>query len=88
MEHRSAARVKTLKGGRIIFNRGPDISCIIRNLSETGASLEVKSQRGIPDAFWLMINRELTKRDCRVMWRGVNRMGVSFVEKLPSSRSG
>jgi hypothetical protein len=40
-EQRKIQRSRTLKGGTISFNRGGAIDCTIRNLSSTGACLEV-----------------------------------------------
>jgi hypothetical protein len=55
-EKRAALRRRTLKGGRIVFNRrGASIDCIVRDLSETGTCLQVESPAGIPDTFELLI---------------------------------
>jgi hypothetical protein len=48
-EHRTAPRRRLLKAGRISFGGGT-IDCTVRNLSETGAALEVSSPVGIPNA--------------------------------------
>ncbi len=77
--NRRAARLRTYKGGSIIFGVAAAIGCIIRNLSETGAALEVESPVGIPDEFTLLIKPEFVKRNCRVAWRIANRIGVEFV---------
>lgn len=71
--------MRTFKGGSIIFGAAAAIDCTIRNLSETGASLEVTSPVGIPDEFTLLIKPEFVKRSCRVAWRSARRMGVQFV---------
>ena len=77
-EHRRSARRRTLKGGTILFGTTTTIECIIRNMSETGAALEVESQAGIPDSFTLLIKPERIKRDCQVAWRSGKRIGVRF----------
>lgn len=77
-EKRRSPRLRTLKGGMIIFGTAPAVDCIIRNLSETGALLVVNSA-GIPDEFALVIKPEMLKRKCRVVWRSVDRIGASFV---------
>jgi hypothetical protein len=78
-ENRRAARLRTLKGGSILFGVAPAIDCIIRNMSETGAQLAVESPVGIPDEFTLLIRPERKKRNCRVVWRKADRIGVRFV---------
>jgi hypothetical protein len=79
MENRSAQRLRTIKGGSILFGVAPSIDCIVRNLSDTGACLQVDSPVGIPEDFTLLTRPELRKRDCHVMWRATNRIGVRFV---------
>lgn len=74
-EHRIAARHRVLKGASIQFGGGA-IDCTIRNLSETGAALDVISPIGIPAQFTLVADG--THRACRVVWRKERRIGVTF----------
>ncbi len=78
-EKRSKPRLRTLKGGSIIFGLAAAIDCTVRNMSETGACLEVQSPLGIPDDFTLLIKPEFVKRACHVAWRSSQRIGVRFV---------
>jgi hypothetical protein len=66
-----------LKAASISF-RGGAINCTVRNLSATGACLEVNSQQGIPDNFSLVLEMEHRSRPCLVVWRKENRIGVIF----------
>lgn len=76
-ENRSAQRHKTLKGARIVFNAGRStIDCTVRNLSESGAKLDVTSVVGIPNSFDLQLGEQL--RPCRVAWRSLKQLGVEF----------
>jgi hypothetical protein len=79
MEHRVSPRLRTIKGGSILFGVAPSIDCVVRNMSEAGALLAVQSTVGIPADFTLLIKPELKKRDCHVMWRAADRIGVRFV---------
>ena len=76
-EHRTAPRRRFLKGGRISFGGGV-IDCTIRNLSETGAALEVGSPVGIPERFTLVVEADHLHLPCRVVWRKERRIGVRF----------
>jgi hypothetical protein len=76
-EHRIAARRRFLKAGTIEFGGG-GIDCAVRNLSETGAALEVVTPLFIPDRFTLFVPTEQLKRPCRVIWRKEKRIGVTF----------
>jgi hypothetical protein len=78
-DQRRSPRLRTIKGGLIMFGSASAIECIIRNMSDTGAALEVKSLAGIPDRFTLLIRPELIKRRCYVAWRKGRRIGVAFV---------
>jgi hypothetical protein len=66
-----------LKSGTIEFNGGA-IDCVVRNLSDTGAALEVASPLGIPQTFNLLISGERITYQCEVRWRKENRIGVAF----------
>ena len=76
-EHRAAPRHRILKAGTISFGGGA-IDCTVRNLSETGAALEVVTPIFIPDRFTLIVQTEQLKRPCRIVWRKEKRMGVAF----------
>jgi hypothetical protein len=77
-EKRRSPRLRTLKGGTIMFGSAASVDCIIRNMSDTGASLEVENPAGIPDEFTLLIRPEIIKRSCHVVWRTERRIGVRF----------
>jgi hypothetical protein len=77
-EPRGSPRLRTLKGGLILFGTAPAFDCVIRNMSETGALLVVSSA-GIPDEFTLVIKPEMRKRACRIAWRSVDKIGVHFI---------
>ena len=80
MEKRSAARLRTLKAGRIILNKGSStLDCTLRNLSETGAAIEVASTIGIPEEFDLQILADKSVHRCHVVWRTMDRLGLHFV---------
>lgn len=76
-EKRIVARHRVLKAATIAFGGG-GISCVVRNVSEAGAALDVASPLGIPDEFDLLIEADGFRRHCRVMWRTERRIGVSF----------
>ena len=82
MNKRTAPRQRVLKAGTIAFT-GAGIDCTVRNLSETGAALEVASVVGIPTEFSLVIPSDNVNRKCRVVWRKLNRIGVAFDKDAP-----
>jgi len=74
---RNAPRRRVLKTGSIEF-ADTTIECTVRDLSGGGAALEVVSPLYIPDRFTLFIQREQSRRACRIVWRKGRRMGVAF----------
>jgi hypothetical protein len=76
-EKRSAPRYKVLKGATIAFG-GNGIECTVRNLSSSGAAIEVASPAGLPPSFMLVIEADQFIRRCRPVWRSENRIGVAF----------
>jgi hypothetical protein len=76
-EHRAAPRHRVLKAGTISFGGGA-IDCTVRNLSETGAALDVVTPLFIPDRFTLVVQSEQLNRPCHIVWRKEKRMGVAF----------
>jgi hypothetical protein len=78
-EKRDQRRQRILKAGTIAFN-GSGIDCVIRNISATGAALEVESQIGVPGSFRLVIAAEHFNKSCHVLWRKEKRLGVMFAQ--------
>ncbi|RAI38768.1 PilZ domain-containing protein [Rhodoplanes roseus] len=78
-ERRTAIRMKVLKTGRIaVSEKAPKIECAVRNLSGSGACLQVHSGTfGIPREFELLLDGGL-RHPCKVVWRTESRLGVSF----------
>lgn len=76
-EHRTVPRRRLLKTGKISFGGGT-IDCTVRNLSETGAALEVNSPVGIPEHFTLVIEPNAIHVPSRIVWRKDTRIGVHF----------
>jgi hypothetical protein len=74
---RRAPRRDIRKAGSINF-AGTAITCIVSNISKTGAALDVIEPAGIPDTFILKIEFETAERGCRVVWRKLRRLGVVF----------
>lgn len=78
-DKRKSPRRRTLKAGKIIFNDGrSSIDCTVRNISASGALLLVASPVGIPEQFVLLIEAESFRRNCQVVRRASQEIGVRF----------
>jgi PilZ domain len=76
-EQRRAPRHRVYKAGTIEFS-GSAIPCLVRNLSASGAAIEVNTPLWFPDSFSLEIAGDGTRRLCQIVWRSEKRIGVAF----------
>src|SRR5450432_2328640 len=81
-DKRRVQRTRVIKGAKIIFgNRSSVLDCVVRNLTNSGARLDLPSLVGVPQTFELSFDQGHTIRPCRVVWRIGNSVGVLFGEK-------
>ena len=78
MEHRSAVRHRVLKAGTIEFDGGA-ITCMVRNMSDSGAMLDVATAAGIPEHFSQILRGNRHRTPCQVVWWKEKRLGVTFL---------
>jgi hypothetical protein len=70
-------RSRTYKSGTISLGDA-SVDCLVRNLSATGACLEIKGTASVPEDFKLVIKPENLFRTCKVVWRQRHQVGVLF----------
>ena len=76
-DKRNIFRKRVLKTAHIILSdRAPKLDCAVRNLSDTGACLQVSTTYGIPASFDVVIEGE--RRACRSIWRTDTKIGITF----------
>jgi UV DNA damage repair endonuclease len=88
-ENRKSIRRRVLKSATIEFDDRA-YSCAVRDMSDTGANLDVPHALAIPHEFKLVTETDQASRRCRVIWRKENRLGVAFAEQVvcqPARRS-
>jgi hypothetical protein len=79
LDRRRAPRLRSLKSGRIDFNpHWPPIDCVIRDVSDTGACIEMAGEFNTSLEFELTFLTARETRMCRQVWRRDNRLGVVF----------
>ena len=58
--------------------------CLIADVSESGAGLVTDAEQDIPLSFELLFTRDgSVKRQCFVVWRVKNQIGVQFMNRTP-----
>lgn len=83
VETRRAPRYRVSKPAKIGEGKQA-INCIVRDLSTTGAAIEVENQIGIPDNFILFVTEDDLHLSCNIVWRRDFRIGVAFDLHDPS----
>jgi hypothetical protein len=51
---------------------------MVRNISSSGARLDIATPVGLPPTFTLVIKTDQFMRRCRPVWSNDNRIGVAF----------
>ena len=77
IEKRAARRFRVLKGGKITYD-GNGLACTVRNLSSSGAGIELQSAVSLPPSFMLLIEADHFIRRCHPVWSNDRRVGVAF----------
>ena len=76
-DKRTAPRYRVLKGAMIAFD-GSGVACTVRNVSSTGAAIEISGKIELPPSFTLLIETDQFIRRCHRVWRSDKRIGVAF----------
>ena len=79
VESRIAPRFRTAKPARIEFG-GHKIPCVVRDLSLTGAAIELSDKNVVvpPNKFTLFVIMDKLKLPARLVWRRDCRAGIAF----------
>ena len=78
---RQFARHRTLKGGLLTYDENSQrTECLIRDLSEGGARLQVLDRRHVPSELTLSFDDGRASRPCFVKWRRGDVLGIEFTD--------
>jgi hypothetical protein len=76
-ERREHERRASDESARIVFDDDHTMECTVRDLSDSGACVEVSNTLLIPSMFKLVLSGGEI-RSCRVAWRTRNSIGAKF----------
>jgi hypothetical protein len=77
MPDRQGTRVAIDHAGRVNA-RGESHACIVQNISAAGARLLLPEAEDIPETFTLSLHPGGDRWACRVVWRRLGELGVTF----------
>ncbi|WP_165445862.1 sensor domain-containing diguanylate cyclase [Bradyrhizobium uaiense] len=72
-------RGRTLLTAKVIFNFGQStIDCVVRRITDEGATIELESALGVPEHFQLSIPSEQAILPCKLAWQSERQIGATF----------
>ena len=78
-ERRKSGRSRVLKSAKLVLGRSAIIDCVVRNLTNKGARLQIANTVDLPREFEMTFDGGYSIRQCRVVWRTMTETGVKFV---------
>jgi hypothetical protein len=78
-EARRARRQRTLLRGKLAYGSAAfSVDCVISDLSETGARVQVQAGATVPEQVYLVHLRTRTAYESKVVWHRDNFVGLEF----------
>jgi hypothetical protein len=62
-----------------VSSAGSVMSCVVRNISPEGAAIDVENPAFVPEQFRLVMAKDSSIRECKVIWIQQKRIGLAFV---------
>lgn len=78
-ERRMSNRSRVHKDAKLFFGSSTMIDCIVHNLTNAGARVEIPIEVDLPDALGLTFDGGYSLRPCRIVWRKETETGVKFL---------
>ncbi len=79
LEKVSEVRGRTLLAGKIVYDFGQStIDCVVRRISDRGATVTIESSLGIPEHCHLLIAHDGPPRSCKRVWQSGRELGLEF----------
>jgi methyl-accepting chemotaxis protein len=77
---RKSVRRRLLIGAQMDLGRSlPALACTVVDISDTGARLALNDNENVPGNFSIALSpRGVPSRNCKVIWRTVDHVGVEF----------
>ncbi|HET7804919.1 MAG TPA: PilZ domain-containing protein [Pseudolabrys sp.] len=78
-DKRKARRHRLRRNAWVMLEADQRCECVITNISDRGAHINVADSHALPDSFILLLAENgATRRRCRVIWRKPREIGIKF----------
>jgi PilZ domain len=78
-ERRKITRTRVLKGAKFLLGNSSVRDCVVRDLTNAGACIDIPNTIDLPETLNLTFNDSHSFQPCRLVWRKIRRAGVEFV---------
>ena len=78
MEEKRKHRRTEIAEPAYVSSGGSVMSCVVLNISPDGAAIDVENPAFVPASFKLVMAKDSTVHECRIIWIQKNRIGVTF----------
>ncbi|MGZ5870529.1 MAG: PilZ domain-containing protein [Bradyrhizobium sp.] len=78
MEEKRKYQRTELNEPAYVSSAGSVMSCMVRNISPEGAAIDVENPAFVPAHFRLVMARDSSIHECRIVWIQHKRIGVTF----------
>ena len=76
---RQHARRAVFIKAQLLREGKPSLPCTLVDISDTGARLVIEETSALPNRFTIVMGEQgVPRRQCRLIWRGDNEIGVTF----------
>jgi hypothetical protein len=79
-ERRTYARMRVLKGAKIVIGTTSVIDCVVRDLTNGGARVKIPNAASLPEVVAITFDNGRTCRPCHIAWRTLNETGLQFTD--------
>ena len=84
-ERRRYPLIRVQKAAKIVVGTFSVLDCVVRDLSGTGARIEINNAADLPEAVDVTFDGGHTFRPCRLRWRSSTETGVEFFEAMQAA---
>lgn len=78
-ERRKRPRLRVLKSAKLILGKTSIFDCVVRDLTNVGAQIEIPNTIDLPDLLEMTFDAGHSIRPCRLVWRSLSETGVEFL---------